>query len=169
MVMLGRIDFAFIGACGMSPLRWRGPVVWSTVGIDPVFVLLNEDHPLVEGRREELAELADEQWTVTPGDSCFGTTARHGLPTPVHPPDASTRPSGHLHDLAKGGPCRPACVQGTFQPAKGCGWCRSPGPRCAGGSCSAGTRRPPAPRSRRRSSSTPGRVTPTRSGVGARR
>ncbi|MFI6454745.1 LysR family transcriptional regulator [Streptosporangium amethystogenes] len=119
MVMLGRIDFAFIGACGESPPPVEGPVVWSTVGTDPVFVLLNEDHPLVDREEVELAELADEQWTVTPGDSCFGdcfatACARAGFtPKTIYETDVATC----MH-LAKVGRAAALC-QATFQPAEG--------------------------------------------------
>ncbi|MGC5011294.1 LysR family transcriptional regulator [Streptosporangium sp. DT93] len=119
MVMLGRIDFAFIGACGESPPPVEGPVVWSTVGTDPVFVLLNEDHPLVDRKEVELAELADEQWTVTPGDSCFGdcfatACARAGFtPRTIYETDVATC----MH-LAKVGRAAALC-QATFQPAEG--------------------------------------------------
>ncbi|MGW0594908.1 LysR substrate-binding domain-containing protein [Streptosporangium sp. NPDC002607] len=119
MVMLGRIDFAFIGACGESPPPVEGPVVWSTVGTDPVFVLLNEDHPLVDRKEVELAELADEQWTVTPGDSCFGdcfatACARAGFtPKTIYETDVATC----MH-LAKVGRAAALC-QATFQPAEG--------------------------------------------------
>jgi hypothetical protein len=94
-------------------------VVWSTVGIDPVFVLLNEDHPLVDRKEVELAELADEQWTVTPGDSCFGdcfatACARAGFtPRTIYETDVATC----MH-LAKVGRAAALC-QGTFQPAEG--------------------------------------------------
>ncbi|MEU3163151.1 LysR family transcriptional regulator [Streptosporangium sp. NPDC006930] len=119
MVMLGRIDFAFIGACGESPPPVEGPVVWSTVGTDPVFVLLNEDHPLVDRKEVELAELADEQWTVTPGDSCFGdcfatACARAGFtPKTIYETDVATC----MH-LAKVGRAAALC-QATFQPVEG--------------------------------------------------
>jgi DNA-binding transcriptional LysR family regulator len=119
MVMLGRIDFAFIGACGESPPPVEGPVVWATVGTDPVFVLLNEDHPLVDRKEVELAELADEQWTVTPGDSCFGdcfatACARAGFtPKTIYETDVATC----MH-LAKVGRAAALC-QATFQPAEG--------------------------------------------------
>lgn len=44
---------------------------WTTVGTDPVFVLLSEDHPLAGEKELELSSLAEEHWTVAPGDGCF--------------------------------------------------------------------------------------------------
>ncbi|GAA2911484.1 LysR family transcriptional regulator [Streptosporangium fragile] len=119
MVMLGRLDFVFIGACGESLPPVEGPVVWLTVGTDPVFVLVNEDHPLADRKEVDLAELADEQWTVTPGDSCFGdcfatACARAGFtPRTIYETDVATC----MH-LAKVGRAVALC-QATFQPAEG--------------------------------------------------
>jgi DNA-binding transcriptional LysR family regulator len=119
MVMLGRVDFAIIGACGESSPPVEGPVAWLTVGTDPVFVLLNEDHALAGRKEVELAELADEQWTVTPGDSCFGdcfatACARSGFtPKTIYETDVATC----MH-LAKVGRAVALC-QATFQPAEG--------------------------------------------------
>lgn len=119
MVMLGRLDFALIGACGESPPPVEGPVVWLTVGTDPVFVLLDENHPLVGRKEVALAELAGEQWAVAPGDSCFGdcfatACARAGFtPRTIYETDVSTC----MH-LAKVGRAAALC-QATFQPAPG--------------------------------------------------
>ncbi|MEV8630366.1 LysR family transcriptional regulator [Streptosporangium sp. NPDC051023] len=119
MVMLGRIDFALIGACGESAPPVEGPVVWLTVGMDPVFVLLNEDHPLVDRKEVTLAELSGERWAVTPGDSCFGdcfatACARAGFtPQTIYETDVATC----MH-LAKVGRAAVLC-QATFQPTSG--------------------------------------------------
>ncbi|MFJ2029091.1 LysR family transcriptional regulator [Streptosporangium sp. NPDC087985] len=119
MVMLGRIDFALIGACGESPPPVEGPVVWLTVGVDPVFVLLNENHPLVGRKEVALAELSGERWAVTPGDSCFGdcfatACARAGFtPQTIYETDVATC----LH-LAAVGRAAVLC-QASFQPAPG--------------------------------------------------
>ncbi|WP_433220399.1 LysR family transcriptional regulator [Microtetraspora malaysiensis] len=72
MLVTGRLDFAMVGTCGESPPPAGDPVVWSTVGGVPVFVLLSEDHPLADADEIELGRLADESWAVTPGDGCFG-------------------------------------------------------------------------------------------------
>ncbi|MEU6997401.1 LysR family transcriptional regulator [Nonomuraea sp. NPDC046570] len=70
MAAHGRLDYVLVGACGDG-----GPVVdtidWVTVSADPVFVLLGQEHPLAAEKELDLAELADEQWAVTPGDGCF--------------------------------------------------------------------------------------------------
>ncbi|OUC95805.1 LysR family transcriptional regulator [Streptosporangium minutum] len=119
MVMLGRLDFALIGACGESPPPVEGPVVWLTVGVDPVFVLLDENHPLVGRKEVALAELAGERWAVTPGDSCFGdcfatACTRAGFtPRTIYETDVGTC----MH-LAKVGRAAVLC-QATFQPAPG--------------------------------------------------
>ncbi|MBB5961588.1 LysR family transcriptional regulator [Planomonospora venezuelensis] len=121
MVMTGRLDFAIIGTCGESPPPVDGPVVWRTVGVDPVFVLLNEDHPLVGRQEVELAELAGQQWAATPGDGCFGdcfaaACSRAGFtPRTMYETDVATA----MH-LAKVGRAAVLC-QATFQPAAGLG------------------------------------------------
>ncbi|MFB9717198.1 LysR family transcriptional regulator [Planobispora longispora] len=119
MVMMGRLDFALIGACGESPPPVEGPVAWLTVGTDPVFVLLNDDHPLVGRQEVALGELAGEQWAVTPGDGCFGdcfaaACAREGFtPRTIYETDVATC----MH-LAKVGRAAVLC-QATFQPSAG--------------------------------------------------
>ncbi|GAA4220923.1 DNA-binding transcriptional LysR family regulator [Streptosporangium album] len=119
MVMLGRLDFALIGACGESPPPTAGPVVWLTVGVDPIFVLLNEEHPLAVRKEVALAELSGEQWAGTPGDGCFGdcfatACARAGFtPQTIYETDVATC----LH-LAAVGRAAVLC-KATFQPAPG--------------------------------------------------
>ncbi|MFF5213047.1 LysR family transcriptional regulator [Streptosporangium sp. NPDC000396] len=119
MVILGRIDFALIGACGESPPPVESPVVWVTVGMDPVFVLLDEDHPLADREEVELAELAGERWAVTPGDSCFGdcfatACARSGFtPRTIYETDVGT--CAHLAQVGRAA----VLCQATFQPPAG--------------------------------------------------
>ncbi|MEU9830185.1 LysR family transcriptional regulator [Streptosporangium sp. NPDC048047] len=119
MVTLGRIDFAVVGACGESPPPLEGPVMWQTIGLDPVFVLLSEDHPLAGREEAELSELAGERWAVTPGDGCFGdcfaaACARAGFtPLTIYETDVATC----LH-LASVGRAAVLC-QATFQPTPG--------------------------------------------------
>lgn len=70
MIAQGRLDYVLAGACGEGPPA--GDITWVTIGIDPVFVLLAEDHRLAGAKELALSDLADEQWAVTPGDGCFG-------------------------------------------------------------------------------------------------
>ncbi|NEE50166.1 LysR family transcriptional regulator, partial [Streptomyces sp. SID8455] len=51
----GRLDFALIGTCGESPPPLAERLVWEVVGVDPVFVMLPEDHPLAGEEELELA------------------------------------------------------------------------------------------------------------------
>ncbi|MBG0829184.1 LysR family transcriptional regulator [Planomonospora sp. ID67723] len=119
MLMTGRIDFAVIGTCGESPPPADGPVVWRTVGTDPVFVMLGEDHPLIDRKEVSLAELAEQQWAAAPGDGCFGdcfvaACSRAGFtPRTMYETDVATC----MH-LAKVGRAAVLC-QATFQPAAG--------------------------------------------------
>ncbi|GAA3163815.1 LysR family transcriptional regulator [Planomonospora alba] len=121
MLTTGRLDFAIIGACGDSPPPVDGPVTWVTVAVDPVFVMLSDDHPLAGRREVELGELADEEWAAAPGDGCFGdcfaaACARAGFtPKTVYESDVNTC----IH-LAMIGRALALC-QATFQPAVGLG------------------------------------------------
>ncbi|MFC6579582.1 LysR family transcriptional regulator [Planomonospora parontospora] len=121
MLTTGRLDFAIIGVCGESPPPVDGPVVWTTIAMDPVFVLLSEDHRLTGRREVELGELADEQWTATPGDGCFSdcfaaACARAGFtPKTVYETDVAT--CMHLATVGRA----VALCQATFQPAAGLG------------------------------------------------
>lgn len=70
MAEMGRLDLVLIGVCGDS----RPPndaICWATIGTDPVFALLAAGHRLAGEKELELADLAGEQWAVTPGDGCF--------------------------------------------------------------------------------------------------
>ncbi|MER6948102.1 LysR family transcriptional regulator [Nonomuraea sp. NPDC000554] len=70
MVEMGRLDYVLTGACGDSGTP-SGSLLWETISLDPVFTLVGERHPAAAEKEVELAELADEQWAVTPGDGCF--------------------------------------------------------------------------------------------------
>ncbi|MDB1090313.1 LysR family transcriptional regulator [Streptomyces sp. ACA25] len=99
LALEGRLDFALIGSCGQSPPPADGLLTWRTLGTDPVFVMLAEDHPLArrEARTElELAELAGERWGGVPGEGCFaecfaGACARAGFaPASLYESDVSS-------------------------------------------------------------------------------
>ncbi|AHH94595.1 LysR family transcription regulator [Kutzneria albida DSM 43870] len=72
VVFEGGADFALIGTCGDADAPSERPLTWTTLALDPVFVLLAESHPLAGRSEVALAELADSRWAVTPGDGCFG-------------------------------------------------------------------------------------------------
>lgn len=67
----GRVDFALVGVCGESTAPAADRLVWREVGVDPVFVMLAEGHPLAGRAQVALWELAGEAWAVVPGDGCF--------------------------------------------------------------------------------------------------
>jgi len=69
----GRLDFCVVGVCGGSAPPGRDDLEWRTFSVDPVFVLLPEDHPLAGHAEVTLADLADADWAATPGDGCFET------------------------------------------------------------------------------------------------
>jgi DNA-binding transcriptional LysR family regulator len=66
------LDFALVGVCGNAPPPDGPELTWRTVALDPVFVLLREDHPLAAEDEVKLGDLADVRWGATPGDGCFG-------------------------------------------------------------------------------------------------
>ncbi|GAA3829867.1 LysR family transcriptional regulator [Sphaerisporangium flaviroseum] len=115
MVSAGRLDFALIGTCGDTPPPAAEVMTWTTVGSDPVFALLGEDHPLAGEKELELSALADEEWAAAPGDGCFadcfaGACARAGfVPKTVYESDVATG----LH-LVKVGKAVALC-QATFE------------------------------------------------------
>ncbi|SDG20347.1 DNA-binding transcriptional regulator, LysR family [Sinosporangium album] len=96
MVATGRLDFVLVGSCGDSRPPAGDPVNWMNVAVDPVFVLLGEEHPLAERKEVDLSELADEQWALTPGDGCFAdcfaaACARAGFtPQTIYETDVAT-------------------------------------------------------------------------------
>ncbi|WP_165989653.1 LysR family transcriptional regulator [Streptomyces sp. YIM 98790] len=67
----GRLDYALIGTCGQAPPPDAERLSWQQVGLDPVFVMLAEGHPLAGRTEVGLAELAGESWADVPGDGCF--------------------------------------------------------------------------------------------------
>ncbi|WP_375001047.1 LysR family transcriptional regulator [Aeromicrobium sp. CTD01-1L150] len=66
-----RLDFALVGLCSGSPAPRETGLTWRTFSVDPVFVLLPQDHPLAGRQEVALHELADADWAATPGDGCF--------------------------------------------------------------------------------------------------
>ncbi|MFI6812386.1 LysR family transcriptional regulator [Nonomuraea sp. NPDC050328] len=118
MTELGRLDYALVGVCGDS-----GPpgdsISWTTIGVDPVFVLLGLGHRLSGEKELDLAELAEESWAVNPGDGCFGdcfatACTRAGFtPGTIYETDVATC----VH-LARIGRAAILC-QATHQPATG--------------------------------------------------
>ncbi|HEX5565934.1 MAG TPA: LysR family transcriptional regulator [Streptomyces sp.] len=119
LVADGRLDFALAGVCGESSPPAADQLVWRTVGRDPVFVLLGEDHPLAGEEELQLARLAEERWVFAPGDGCFGdcfaaACARAGF-TPVPAYETDTSSCLHLVQVGRAvGLCR-----ATFPPSPG--------------------------------------------------
>ncbi|MEU8675046.1 LysR family transcriptional regulator [Streptomyces sp. NPDC048560] len=115
----GRLDFALIGACGESPPPEPDRLSWRVVGVDPVFVMLPESHPLAGRPELELSELADECWVDVPGDGCFAdcfatACARAGF-TPASVYETDTASVVHLVQVGRAvGLCR-----ATFPPTPG--------------------------------------------------
>ncbi|WNI28085.1 LysR family transcriptional regulator [Streptomyces sp. ITFR-6] len=115
----GRLDFALIGACGESPPPVADRLTWQLVGVDPVFVMLPEDHPLAGAPELELSALADECWADVPGDGCFAdcfvaACARAGF-SPVSVYETDTVSVVHLVRVGRAvGLCR-----ATFPPTPG--------------------------------------------------
>ncbi|MET0423841.1 MAG: LysR family transcriptional regulator [Actinoplanes sp.] len=118
MLLTGKLDYAQIGACGDAVPPDHG-LRWQTVAVDAVCVLMPEDHPSAKGVDVDLAELADEQWVASPGDSCFGdcfaaSCARAGF-TPRRVLESDVR--GCI-DMVESGSALGLC-QPTFRPPIG--------------------------------------------------
>ncbi|MFG2669639.1 LysR family transcriptional regulator [Streptomyces sp. NPDC048445] len=115
----GRLDFALIGACGESPPPVADRLTWQVVGVDPVFVMLPEGHPLAGAPELELAALANECWADVPGEGCFAdcfvaACARAGF-SPVSVYETDTASVVHLVQVGRAvGLCR-----ATFPPTPG--------------------------------------------------
>jgi DNA-binding transcriptional LysR family regulator len=119
MVGEGRLDFALIGTCGRSLPPAADRLVWREVAVDPVFVMLGEDHPLAGRGQIELGELSGACWTDVPGDGCFAdcfaaACARVGF-TPATVYETDTASCVHLVQVGRAvGLCR-----ATFPPMPG--------------------------------------------------
>ncbi|GGO73572.1 LysR family transcriptional regulator [Nonomuraea cavernae] len=118
MAELGRLDYVLTDACGDSGLP-TGTLLWETISLDPVFALVGETHPGAKEKELELADLADEQWAVTPADGCFTdcfamACARAGFtPGTIYETDVAT--CGHLAQVGRA----VVLCQATHQPAPG--------------------------------------------------
>ncbi|MBW1601444.1 LysR family transcriptional regulator [Streptomyces sp. JJ66] len=118
-VRAGRLDFALAGACGDSAPPGVEGLVWRVVAVDPVFVMLPEDHVLAGRTEIALAELAGATWTDVPGDGCFAdcfaaACARAGF-TPAGVYETDTAACVHLVRVGRAvGLCR-----ATFPPTPG--------------------------------------------------
>lgn len=92
----GRLDYVLTGVCGQSTPPAADVLTWRTVGRDPVFVMVAEDHPYADEPQLELGKLAQERWANAPGDGCFrdcfsAACARAGFtPTSFFETDASS-------------------------------------------------------------------------------
>ncbi|MCX2970628.1 MULTISPECIES: LysR family transcriptional regulator [Streptomyces] len=118
-VVDGRLDFALTGVCSDALPPESDRLEWRTVACDPVFVLLPADHPHAGEAELELGKLAEERWTSTPGDGCFGdcfaaACAQSGFtPGPLFETDTSS--CVHLVQVGRAvGLCR-----ATFPPTPG--------------------------------------------------
>jgi DNA-binding transcriptional LysR family regulator len=71
-VRSARIDCAAIGCCGEHGLPTDPDLDVRTVGVDPVWVMLPENHPAAQhGGEVRLADVADMNWAWLPGDGCL--------------------------------------------------------------------------------------------------
>ncbi|MFC7472348.1 LysR substrate-binding domain-containing protein [Actinomadura keratinilytica] len=119
LLAAGRLDHALIGVCGESTPPRDTELVWQSVGVDPVFVMLPEGHPLAEEDEIPLARLSHEAWTDVPGDGCFAdcftaACARAGF-TPLSVFETDTASCVHLVQVGRAvGLCR-----ATFPPTPG--------------------------------------------------
>ncbi|MFE6287647.1 LysR substrate-binding domain-containing protein [Streptomyces sp. NPDC057877] len=113
----GRLDYALTGACGSAPPPGPDRLTWREIAVDPVCVMLAEQHPLAHAHQIDLADLADEEWACVPGDSCFGdcftaACARAGF-TPRRLYETDTASCVHLAQVGRAvGLCR-ATFPGT--------------------------------------------------------
>ncbi|MCH0564179.1 LysR family transcriptional regulator [Streptomyces sp. MUM 2J] len=115
----GRLDFALAGTCGSAAPPGAPHLAWQEIAVDPVFVMLAEDHPLAPGREVDLAALAGQEWACVPGDGCFAdcftaACARAGF-TPRRMYETDTASCVHLVQVGRAvGLCR-----ATFPPTPG--------------------------------------------------
>ncbi|GAB2949598.1 LysR family transcriptional regulator [Micromonospora polyrhachis] len=119
LVLSGRLDYALAGVCGDATPSAESGLIWRTVAVDPVFVLLPEQHPLAVREEIPLGALESERWVAAPGDGCFGdcfaaACARAGF-TPRRMYETDVRGCVDLVDA--GGAV--ALCQATFRPVAG--------------------------------------------------
>ncbi|WP_319464036.1 LysR family transcriptional regulator [Micromonospora sp. RTP1Z1] len=119
LVAGGRLDFALTGVCGDASPSAEFGLSWREVAVDPVFVLLPQNHPMAERDEVRLGDLRREQWVAAPGDGCFGdcfaaACARAGFtPRKVYETDVRG-----CVDLVDAGEAVALC-QATFRPVTG--------------------------------------------------
>lgn len=112
-------DCAVVGMCGEAAPAAQPGLMWSRIGVDPVFVLVHDGHALADRDEITLADLADETWAGGPGEGCFeqcfvAACARAGFtPRAVCEIDASA-----CVDLVSAGDVVALC-QPTFRPPAG--------------------------------------------------
>lgn len=119
MLLAGRLDFTLAGACGDTMPSVEPGLNWHIIGVDAVFLLLSDRHPLAGRRELRLAELAGARWIAAPGDGCFAdcfadACARAGF-TPKHVYETDIRGA---QDLLDSGDAVALC-QSTFRPVDG--------------------------------------------------
>ncbi len=118
-VAQGRLDYVMVGVCGDAPPPSEFGLTWSVIAVDPVFVLVPDDHPMAALDEVELAALKDMHWAAVPGDGCFGecfvaACSRAGFtPRTMYEVDINS-----CIDLAQSGDVVALC-QPTFRRAPG--------------------------------------------------
>lgn len=96
MLVDGRLDVAVVGVCAGSGPPGPPDLQWRTFSLDPVFVLLAQDHPLARRNEVTLADFKESDWAATPGDGCFrecfaAACAREGFtPSSLYVADAES-------------------------------------------------------------------------------
>ncbi|CAL9668196.1 hypothetical protein SUDANB105_07353 [Streptomyces sp. enrichment culture] len=123
----GRLDFALAGTCGSAAPPGAEGLQWREIAVDPVFVMLPENHALATAPDVGLTELAGEEWACVPGDGCFGdcftaSCARAGF-TPHRVYETDTASVVHLVQVGRAvGLCRatfPATPGVVTRPLRG--------------------------------------------------
>ncbi len=70
-VKADRLDCALIGCCGEEGLPTDAELLVWTLAVEPVCVMLTEDHPAAALPEVPLTALADQHWAWLPGDGCL--------------------------------------------------------------------------------------------------
>jgi DNA-binding transcriptional LysR family regulator len=114
-----RLDYGLIGVCATALPASGDGLTWRAISVDPVWVLLDERHPLAGRDEVALADLAGEQWVSAPGDGCFtecfaAACLRAGF-TPRFPHEMDP---GGVFDLVTAGRAVALC-QGTVRSVPG--------------------------------------------------
>jgi len=119
LVLAGKLDYVQVGVCGDAMPSADYGLIWQTIAVDAISVLMPEDHRCAKGSDIDLAELAEEQWVGSAGDSCLAdcfaaACARAGF-TPRRVLETDVR-SGI--DMVESGSAVGLC-QPTFRPPAG--------------------------------------------------